>query len=120
MRSARNMWLVITLLGLTLPGALAAAPNEAFLAGTVKSASGQKMAGVTVSAKPEGGTITTSVFTDDQGNYYFPSMQSGKYQVWAQAASYETAHGTADLSGKGHQAFVMKPMKDFARQLTGD
>ncbi len=120
MRSARNMWLLITLLGVILPSSLQAAPNEALLAGTVKSASGQKMGGVTVSAKLDGGTITMSVFTDDQGNYYFPPVQPGKYDVWAQADSYETAHGAADLSGKTHQAFVMKPMKDFAKQLTGD
>jgi len=37
--------------------------NASLLAGTVKSDSGEKMAGVTVSAKAEGKAITTSVFT---------------------------------------------------------
>ena len=41
--------------------------NEALLAGTVKSSAGEKMGGVTVSAKAEGSTITTTVFTDDAG-----------------------------------------------------
>ncbi len=33
------------------------------------SAVGEKMAGVTVSAKAEGQTITTGVFTDEAGGY---------------------------------------------------
>jgi len=57
--------------------ALPAAPNGALLTGTVKSASGEKMGGVTVSAKMEGQTITTSVFTDEEGNYYFPRWTPG-------------------------------------------
>ena len=39
--------------------------------GTITSAAGEKLGGVTVSAKPAGGTVTTSVFTDEAGNYYF-------------------------------------------------
>ena len=46
------------------------------------------MGGVTVSAKAEGSTITTSVFTDETGNYYFPPLPNGKYRVWAQALTY--------------------------------
>ena len=32
------------------------------------------MGGITVSAKPVGGTITTTVFTDEGGDYYFPPL----------------------------------------------
>jgi streptogramin lyase/mono/diheme cytochrome c family protein len=99
---------------------LHAAPNGALLTGTIKSASGEKMAGVTVSAKMEGQTITTTVFTDDQGSYYFPALDSGKYQVWAQADTFETARSAVELEATRHQDFVLKPMKDFERQLTGD
>ncbi|MEA2938356.1 MAG: hypothetical protein QOC56_1860, partial [Alphaproteobacteria bacterium] len=51
---------------------------DALLAGTITSASGEKMGGVAVSAKPEGSTITTSVYTDENGGYYFPPLAEGK------------------------------------------
>ena len=39
------------------------------LNGAIASPSGEKLGGVTVSAKQEGSTITTSVYTDETGNY---------------------------------------------------
>src|SRR6267378_1970062 len=68
------------------------------LAGAITSASGQKLDGVTVSAKLEGSTITTSVYSDEAGNYYFPALPAGKYNVWAQALGFETAKSAVDLS----------------------
>ncbi len=50
-----------------LPGAAYA---DSLLTGAITSAAGEKMGGVTVSAKAEGSTITTSVFTDESGGYY--------------------------------------------------
>ena len=94
--------------------------NTSLLAGTVKSDSGEKMGGVTVSAKAEGKTITTSVFTDQRGDYYFPSMPAGEYEVWAQADTFATARANIKLTSTQHQDFVLKPIKDFQRQLTGD
>ena len=94
--------------------------NSSLLAGTVKSDSGEKMAGVTVSAKAEGKAITTSVFTDQQGDYYFPPMPTGQYKVWAQADTFATSRAKIDLTSTRHQDFVLKPIKDFQRQLTGD
>ena len=94
--------------------------NSSLLAGTIKSDSGKKMAGVTVSAKAEGKAITTSVFTDQQGDYYFPPMPAGQYEVWAQADTFATARAKIDLTSTRHQDFVLKPTKDFQRQLTGD
>jgi hypothetical protein len=80
----------------TLP-APAAHANGVILSGTVTSAAGERMDGVTVSAKAEGSTITTSVFTDETGGYYFPPLPEGKYRVWAQALSFETAKNTIEL-----------------------
>jgi streptogramin lyase/mono/diheme cytochrome c family protein len=128
MKTLRSLFVVIAitmvLLGVTSAGrlsnAIQAAPDGSLLTGTIKSAAGAKMGGVTVSAKGEGKTITTTVFTDEQGNYYFPPMDSGKYQVWAQAGTFETARAAVELSATSHQNFVMKPLKDFERQLTGD
>ncbi len=74
------------------------ASADSLLSGTIIGPDSKPMAGVTVSAKPEGGTITTTVFTDDVGRYFFPALPSGNYRVWAQAISYETAKGAVDLS----------------------
>src|SRR6266508_324319 len=114
--------------GLTLAGLITAlamltcvpqtvVANETLLAGTIKSSSGEKMGGVTVSAKAAGGTITTTVFTDDVGNYYFPPMPAGKYRVWAQALAFETAKSDVDLDQTKHQDFTLAPIKDFERQV---
>ena len=97
---------------------------DSMLNGTITSAAGEKMGGVTVSAKAEGSTITTSVFTDDTGNYYFPSLPNGKYRVWAQALTYQRANGDVELKKKTTRwDFVLQPMKnqeDWIRQLPGD
>src|SRR5258706_16060554 len=69
---------------------------DAILSGTVTAAAGQKMGGVTVSAKADGATIKTSVYTDRAGNYYFSPMPAGKYRVWVQAVGFETAKAAGD------------------------
>jgi len=99
----------------TLPAAA-----DTLLSGTIKSAAGEAMGGVTVSAKADGGSITTTVFTDEAGNYYFPPLPNGKYRVWAQAVSFATAKSSIDLKSPHHQDFTLKPMKDYVRQLPGD
>jgi hypothetical protein len=97
------------------------AAENSLLTGTVKSASGEKLEGVTVFAKIEGHPVTVSVFTDDLGAYYFPPMEEGKYQVWAQAVGFEAARGDVNLRGSSqHKDFVMKETKDFWLQLSGD
>src|SRR5436309_15824614 len=103
-----------------LASSLSPVRADAVLSGTVASAAGEKLGGVTISAKPEGGTITTSVFTDESGAYYFPPMPAAQYRVWAQALSYETAKSSADLATTRRQDFLLKAMQDFVRQLPGD
>lgn len=92
---------------------------DVILSGAVKSAAGEKLGGVMVSAKAEGQTITTSIYTDESGNYYFPPMPAGKYRVWAQALTFETAKSAVDLGAKKKQDFDLKPMADFTHQLPG-
>src|SRR5882762_10951385 len=107
-------------LGNLIPSAASA---DALLAGTITSATGEKMGGVTVSAKAEGSTITTSVYTDEAGGYYFPALPEGKYRVWAQALTFEIAKHNVDLTKASLQNFVMQPMtnlEDWIRQLPGD
>src|ERR1044071_8771825 len=84
-------------------GVSGAAHADALLTGAITSAAGEKMGGVTVSAKAEGGRITTSVFTDESGNYYFPPLPEGKYKVWAQALTFHTGNGSVDLNKTTHQ-----------------
>jgi len=87
------------------------------LNGAVSSPAGEKLGGVTVSAKQDGSTITTSVYTDDTGNYYFPPLPAGKYQVWAQALSFETAKASIDLAAAAHQDLVIKPIADAEQRI---
>jgi virginiamycin B lyase len=108
-------------LAAAVPGAAGAA--DVVLSGMVKSQAGQAMGGVTVSAKAEGATITTTVFSDEAGAYYFPPLPAGKYRVWAQALSFATGNSEVDLASARHQDFALQPMTDFeqqVRQLPGD
>lgn len=86
------------------------------LTGVITSASGEKLAGVTVSAKMEGSTITTSVYTDEKGAYYFPVLPAGKYNVWAQALGFETAKGLVDLGTRSHRDFTLQTINDHERR----
>jgi streptogramin lyase len=124
----RNFFLAGTLAMLAIgvapklfaPAPVKAATGDSILTGTVKSAAGEKLGGVTVSAKADGQTVTTTVFTDENGAYYFPPQPSGQYHVWAQADTFEFTEGDVNLTSTQHQNFVLKPLKDFERQLTGD
>jgi streptogramin lyase len=107
-------------IGFALPGASAA---DHLLSGTITSAAGEKLGGVTVSARREGTTITTSVYTDETGNYYFPPLPAGKYRVWAQALSFETSKGELDLSAARKHNVALKAITDKERafrQLPGE
>ena len=87
------------------------------LNGAISSPAGEKLGGVTVSAKQDGSTITTSVYTDEGGNYYFPALPAGKYQVWAQALSFETSKAAVDLAATAHQDLVLKPITDAEQRV---
>ncbi|MGA6963890.1 MAG: carboxypeptidase-like regulatory domain-containing protein, partial [Xanthobacteraceae bacterium] len=64
--------------------------------------------------------MTTTVFTDESGDYYFPPLPAGKYRVWSQALTFKTAKTELDLPGTRKQAFVLEPLKDYVRQLPGN
>jgi streptogramin lyase len=93
---------------------------DAILSGTIAGSGGDKMGGVTVSAKATGSTITTTVYTDDSGAYYFPPLPEGHYRVWAQALSFGTGNAQVDLKANVAQNFTLNPLKDYVRQLPGD
>lgn len=122
MKNSHRLIALAVLLGAAfVPGAARA---DALLSGTIASAAGEKMGGVAVSARAERATITTTVFTDAAGGYYFPPLANGKYRVWAQALTYQTANAGVDLAKKtARRDFVLQPMKnreDWIRQLPGD
>jgi len=60
------------------------------LTGKVSSAEEPTMEGVLVSVKKEGATITTTVVTNDKGEYSFPNgrIDAGKYAITIRAAGY--------------------------------
>jgi streptogramin lyase len=113
---------------LTSAAAITAAPSVAsaadhVLSGTIASPTGEKLGGVTVSARLEGSPITTSVYTDESGNYYFPPMAAGKYKIWAQALGFETTKNNVDLSAARRANLALAPMTDKERafrQLPGE
>jgi streptogramin lyase len=116
----KNVMLASALAGCALLEPQVASAADQLLSGTVASASGEKIASATVSAKAAGSAVTISVFTDEQGGYYFPPMPSGKYRVWAQAVTFDTGKNQIELKTARHQDFKLKPLKDYTVQLTGD
>lgn len=97
-----------------------AATGDAYLSGRIAGPSGKPLGGVTVSAKADGSTITTSVFSDAQGAFYFPALPAGTYTVWAQADGFATARDAVGLSGSKRANLALQPLADPERQLTGD
>jgi streptogramin lyase len=100
-----------------------AAQADQILSGTITSASGQKLDGIVVSAKKIGSTITTSVYSDTTGNYYFPPMADGQYNVWAQALGFEQSKAQVNLNANKKQDIALKTITDTEtkwRQLPGE
>ena len=128
MKNLKHVKIAALIVAAILSAALATAPHrahaDALLTGTVTSATGEKMSGVTVSARGERSTITTSVYTDESGNYYFPPLPNGKYKVWAQALTFHRGNGDVALNQKtARRNLVLQPMKnqeEWIRQLPGD
>jgi len=111
------------MLAAPLLAATAAHAADQQLSGAIVSSSGQKLDGVTVSAKREGSTITTSVYTDAVGGYYFPPLAAGKYLVWAQALGFERGTAAVDLSVARRANFALQEISDPERrfrQLPGE
>ena len=81
---------------------------DQILSGAITARSGQTLEGVTVSAKLEGSTIATSVYTDSAGNYFFPPLPAGKYRVWAQALGFETNKGAVELTAARRAHFTLQ------------
>jgi len=91
--------------------------------GYVRTVDGAGMAGVVVSAKAEGSTITTSVYTDKGGLYSFSPLPTGKYRMWAQAIGYQTARAEFEPAADKWQNFRLASNSDSEqtfKQLPGN
>ena len=95
--------------------------SGAMLSGAIHDADGTALEGVVVSARAADQTFTTSVYTDEEGKYFFPELKSGQYRAWAQAKGYKTARAKLTLDSAGHtrQEFTLETLEDFAIQLSG-
>jgi hypothetical protein len=129
MRRSKNFYLMQVLF-VTLASTFGAsdvfsqyAPGGPKLRGAVKTQEGKSLEGVTASIRGEGKTFVTTVFTNQQGVYVFPSLEKGiKYNLWAQAQGFQTARLTVD-GGSGEVQPIpelqLKPLTNFEKQLTG-
>lgn len=116
-------------LGVAILRIFAAAADGAaggpMLKGTARAASGEALAGVAISARPDGRTFTKTVFTDEKGEFFFPPFEApfepGKYHVWAQAVGYERARVEMNVlaTEPAHREFVLNTVKDLSNQLAG-
>jgi streptogramin lyase len=92
------------LAGLMVAGANAQTPA---LTGQVSSAEEGAMEGVLVSAKKQGSTITTTVVTNDKGQFSFPAdrIEPGHYNITIRAAGYDlVSPRQVDVAGGGASA----------------
>lgn len=101
-------------------GSHAASLPSTGLMGAAKSSDGKPLEGVAISARAQGKTFTTSVYTDHDGNYFFPSLADGQYQMWAQAVGFESVRTEPSVSSgkKIQQNFTLQPLQDFHKQLS--
>jgi streptogramin lyase len=95
--------------------------HDPVLEGTIRASNGPVLEGVAVSARAAGKTFTTSVFTDRDGNYVFPTLPGGPYKVWAQAVGYQMGRADLELKpqGRTEQDFTLQLLADDTMQLTG-
>ena len=89
------------------------------LAGTTRTASGEPLHGVAISARGVESNFTTTVYSDEQGEYFFPALHEGRYRVWAQATGYRTERVEALPDTRAGQAFTLRSIGDVTPQLRG-
>jgi streptogramin lyase len=119
----------LKLLSLTASVSLAAtlaafgSAQAQILTGKVSSAQEPTMEGVLVSVKKEGSTITTTVVTNDKGEYSFPNgrIEPGKYDIKIRAAGYVLDGPKAveiPAGGNAKADLTLKKTRNLASQLS--
>src|SRR5437868_4468378 len=82
---------------LVFPVRPARAAGEGWLSGSVRSVTGTPLEGAVVSAQAPGETITTSVYTGRDGQYFFPAMKPAKYHLRVQEIGLEESEADVNL-----------------------
>jgi len=123
--------LTVTIASLAAMGALALQSTAAgasspltappALTGFIRDSHGKPLNGVAVSARSSEQTFTTSVYTDDRGEYVFPPLAAGTYRLWAQAVQFRTERYELRLDGQHAAKLDLKltPLLNYEAQLTG-
>src|SRR5215469_18303930 len=83
--------------------------------GTVTTADGKPLEGVSISLRSQDDPYSTTVFTNEQGTFVFPALGGSKYSLWAQAQGFETTRADA-IPGKQLATLRLKPLEDFSKQ----
>src|ERR1700684_3947591 len=101
----------------------AQAQSAAALTGQVSSAEEGAMEGVLVSAKKDGATVTTTVVTNDKGQFSFPAdrLGPGHYTITIRAAGYNLVGPKAVDIAQGAPASAdvkLAKTNNLAGQLT--
>ena len=105
MASGTGLWSLLLLVFL-FPAAHSCTTQpdrEPALIGTVRTVEGEPLYGILVSAQGEDQKYITSVYTDDQGVYRFPSLPDGSYRLsvgtlWSEQVSLTSSGATQDFS----------------------
>ncbi len=105
-----------------LAGLMVAGANAQALTGQVSSAEEGAMEGVLVSAKKQGSTITTTVVTNDKGQFSFPAdrIEPGHYKITIRAAGYDlVGPKEVDVAGSAASADLkLAKVKNVHAQLS--
>src|ERR1700722_10389447 len=115
--------LVSALALLALAPVQAQAQTAAALSGQVSSAEEGAMEGVLVSAKKEGSTITTTVVSNDKGQFSFPAdrLHPGHFNISIRGAGYALTGPKGVDIGAGAAATAdikLQKAKNVAGQLS--
>jgi mono/diheme cytochrome c family protein len=99
----------------------ASGESTANLGGVARASGGNPLSGVVVSARQVGKSYTTSVVTDERGEYVFPPLEHGRYDVWAQAVGFEIAraHVSVEVARPARETFTLATIADVTPQLSG-
>src|SRR4051812_10307561 len=103
-------------------GAQAQTLSGQSLSGKVSSTEEGQMEGVLVSAKKEGSTVTTTVVSNDKGEFSFPAgkLEPGTYKITIRAVGYSlVGPKSIDIAAGGATADVkLAKVRNVASQLS--
>ena len=95
--------------------------QKSSLVGVATAQDGGALEGVVVSARAGGSNVTTSVLTDARGEYVFPPLDAGRYEIWAQATGYQPARGAVTIarSRQERHPVTLQTAADITPQVNG-